>query len=74
MFSFTKKNKIGNCLLEYFNISESNIISVEAAKSSRVLEISVKSGKDSTCTLSLVIHRVRFEKNLQKSTLTFKWG
>jgi hypothetical protein len=60
--------------LEYFNISESNIISVEAAKSSRVLEISVKSAKDSTCTLSLVINRVKFEKNLEKSTLTFKGG
>ncbi len=30
------------------------------------LEISVKSGKDSTSTLSLVIHRVRFKKNLAK--------
>jgi hypothetical protein len=60
--------------LEYFKFSERNIISVEAAKSSRVLEISVKSGKESTNTLSLVIHRLRFEKNLQKSTLTFKEG
>jgi hypothetical protein len=31
-----------------------------------IIEISVKSGKDSTSTLSLVIHRVRFKKNLQK--------
>jgi hypothetical protein len=38
------------------------------------LEISVKSGKDSTSTLSLVIHRVRFKNNLQKSTLAFKGG
>jgi hypothetical protein len=38
-------------------------------------EASIKSGKDSTSTLSLVIiHRVRFRKNLQKSTLAFKEG
>jgi len=37
-----------------------------------IIEISVKSGKDSTSTLSLVIHRVRFKRNLQKSTLGFK--
>ncbi len=38
------------------------------------LKISVKSGKDSTSTVSLVIHRVRLQKNLQKSTLAFKGG
>jgi len=32
----------------------------------------VKSGKDSTSTLSLVIHRVRLKRNLQKSLLGFK--
>jgi hypothetical protein len=37
-----------------------------------IIEISVKSGKDSTSTLSLVIHRVRLKRNLQKSTLGFK--
>jgi 6-phosphogluconate dehydrogenase len=36
------------------------------------IEISVKSGKGSTSTLSLVIHRVRFFKTLDKSTLAFK--
>jgi hypothetical protein len=35
------------------------------------LEISVKSGKDSTSTMSLVIHRVRFNKNLQNTTIVF---
>jgi hypothetical protein len=39
-----------------------------------IIEISVKSGKDSTRTLSLVIDRVRLNKNLQKSTLAFNWG
>jgi hypothetical protein len=39
-----------------------------------LLEISVKPGKDSTSTLSLVIHRMRFLKNLQKNTLAFKGG
>jgi hypothetical protein len=40
----------------------------------KLIEISVKSGKDSTSTLSLVIHRVRFFKNLQKCTLESKVG
>jgi hypothetical protein len=39
-----------------------------------IIEISVKSGKDSTSTLSLLIHRVRSKKNLQKSTLAFNGG
>jgi hypothetical protein len=39
-----------------------------------IIEISAKSGKDGTSTLSLVISRVRFFKNLQKSTLAFKGG
>ncbi len=38
------------------------------------IEISLKSGKDRASTPSLVIHRVRFKKNLQKSTLAFKVG
>jgi hypothetical protein len=38
------------------------------------LEISEKSGKHSTSTLILVIHRVRLKKNLQKSTLAFRGG
>jgi len=38
------------------------------------LEISIKSGKDSNNTLSLVIHGVRFKRNLQKSTLALKGG
>ncbi len=33
---------------------------------SKILELSIKSGKDSTSTLSLVITRLRFKKNLQK--------
>jgi hypothetical protein len=36
------------------------------------IEISVKPGKDSTSTLSLVIHRVRLKKNLHKNTIAFK--
>jgi len=43
-------------------------------KFSWIIEISVKSGKDSTSTLSLVIHRVRFLKNLQKCRLVFNRG
>ncbi len=39
-----------------------------------IREISVKSGKDSTSTLSLLIHRVRSKKNLQKSTFAFNGG
>jgi hypothetical protein len=35
---------------------------LKGAKTSHILEISVKSGKDSTSTLSLVIHRVRLKK------------
>jgi hypothetical protein len=39
------------------------------------IEISVKSRKDSTSTLSLVIHRVRLKNYLPKNTLAFKdWG
>jgi hypothetical protein len=37
-------------------------------------DISVKTGKDRVSTPSLVIHRVRFKKYLQKSTLAFKGG
>jgi hypothetical protein len=33
-----------------------------------------KEEKYSTKTLNLVIHRVRFKKNLQKSALAFKGG
>jgi hypothetical protein len=39
-----------------------------------IIEIFVKSGKDSTRTLNLVIHRVRFKKDLQKSTLASNGG
>jgi len=38
------------------------------------IELSVKEDKYSTRTLSLVIRRVRFKKNLPKSTLAFKGG
>jgi hypothetical protein len=38
------------------------------------MEISVKLGKDSTSTLSLIIQRARLKNYLQKSTLTFKEG
>jgi hypothetical protein len=41
---------------------------------SKTIEVSVKSGKNRTSTLSLVIHRVRFEINLQKSKLALKGG
>ncbi len=37
-----------------------------------ILEISVKSGKDRVSTPSLVIHGLRFKKNLQRSTLALK--
>jgi len=40
-------------------------------KNEGTLEISLNSEKDGTSTLCLVIHRVRFKKNLQKSTLPF---
>jgi len=40
----------------------------------KILELSVKQDKHSTKTLSLVIHRVRFSRNLQNSTLAFKVG
>jgi hypothetical protein len=39
-----------------------------------LLEISVKSGKDSTSALSLVIHRVRFLKYLQKKYISIQRG
>jgi len=39
-----------------------------------IVEVSAKSGKDSTITLSLVINKVRFKENLPKSTITFKGG
>jgi hypothetical protein len=39
-----------------------------------VLDIFVKSRKNRVSTLSLVIHRVRLEKNLQKNTLAFNRG
>ncbi len=38
----------------------------------KTIEFSVKSGKHSTKTLSLVQNKVRFKKNLQKCTLAFK--
>jgi hypothetical protein len=38
------------------------------------IEISLNSRKDRVSTPSLVIHRVRFKKNLQKSTLAFIQG
>jgi hypothetical protein len=38
-------------------------------KNEGTLEISVKSEKDGTSTLSLVIHMVRSKKNLQQNTL-----
>jgi hypothetical protein len=43
-------------------------------KNSYIIEISVKQGKDSTRTLSLVINWVRFSKTLQISTLAFNNG
>jgi len=39
-----------------------------------MIELSIKKEKDSTRTLSLVIHSVRLIKNLQKSTLAFNKG
>jgi hypothetical protein len=36
------------------------------------IEISLKPGKDSTSTLSLVIHRLGLKKNLHKNTIAFK--
>jgi len=40
----------------------------------KVLEISVKSGKDSASTLSLVICRVRFKKKTAKKYISIQWG
>jgi hypothetical protein len=40
----------------------------------QTIEISIKSRKDTTSTLSLVMHRMRLKKILQKSTLAFKGG
>jgi hypothetical protein len=37
-----------------------------------MIEISVKSGKDSTSTLSLVIHRVRFKKTAAKKYISIQ--
>jgi hypothetical protein len=45
-----------------------HILTEGMTKVAQLLQISEKSGKDSTSTLSLVIHRVRFKKNLQKHT------
>jgi len=39
-----------------------------------IIEISVKSGKDSTSTLSLVIHRVRFLKKPAKKYISIQQG
>jgi len=38
------------------------------------IEISIESGKDSTSTLSLVIHRWDSKKTCKKSTVAFKGG
>jgi hypothetical protein len=72
---------------ESFNISENNIISVKAAKllwyllaidfqhNIRVIrKVRKTHHQHITRTLSLVIHRVRFLKNLEKSTLAFNAG
>jgi hypothetical protein len=40
----------------------------------KIIEISVKSGKDRVSTPSLVRHRVRLKNNLQKITFAFKGG
>jgi hypothetical protein len=54
---------------------ENWVLPKENPQKNLTIEISIKLGKDSTGTLSLVIHRVRFKKkNLQKSTLAFKGG
>ncbi len=47
---------------------------VSSAMSVLTIEISVKSGKDNTNTLSLVIHRVRFKKALQKKHISIQGG
>jgi hypothetical protein len=38
------------------------------------IKISINSGKDSTSTLSLVIHRVRLKKSLQKKYVSIQGG
>jgi hypothetical protein len=40
----------------------------------KTLEISAKSGKDSTSTLSLVIQNVRFKKKLAKNYISIQRG
>ncbi len=47
---------------------------VSSVMSVLTIQISVKSGKDSTNTLSLVIHRVRFRKTLQKNYISIQRG
>jgi hypothetical protein len=46
----------------------------DSKKIPQTIEITVKSRKDTTSTLSLVTHRVRLEKSMQKSALAFKAG
>ncbi len=67
--------------LVLYNDSQQNFHSLQGRankmmyhKYHNTLEISVKLEKNSTNTLSLVIHRVRFKKNLQERTLAFKRG
>jgi hypothetical protein len=45
---------------------------ISKSQNFKTLELSVKSGKYSTSTLSLVIKRVRLEKTCTKNTLAFK--
>jgi len=40
----------------------------------RIVEVSAKSRKDNTGTLSLVINKVRLKEDLPKSALAFKGG
>ncbi len=57
-----------------FSSKHGNFCTFFPPENTCTLKISVKSGKDNTSTLSLVIYMVRFLKNLEKSTLAFKGG
>ncbi len=70
-FSIVSINFPAKCQIRYLL---SAFYSKLLARTDDILEISVKSGKDSTSTLSLVTQRVRFKKTLQKSTLAFNRG
>jgi hypothetical protein len=53
---------------------ENWVLPKENPQQSLTIEKSIKLGEDSTSTLSLVIQRVRFKKNLQKEYISIQGG